>query len=135
MNTQRRIVTVVVVGLVWMATWAAIMALLVTIIGIIDPGVIDVGEGPLDVMLIVGRTGAAAGLMFGVLLLVVEHRSALADIPIPRAVLWGIAAGAAVRLLGVTDAVFSNLVVLGAVAAVVTVALARVTRRRVAKLA
>ena len=135
MTTQKRILTVVVVGLIWMATWAAIMALLVAIIGIIDPGVIDVGDGPLDVMVIVGRTGAAAGLLFGLLLLVAEHRSALADIPLLRAVLWGIAAGAAVRLLGVTDAVFSNLVVLGAVAAVVTVALARVTRRRVPKLA
>jgi len=40
-----------------------------------------------------------------------------------------------VRLLGVTDAVFSNLVVLGALAAVVTVALARATRRRVAGVA
>ena len=59
-NTQRRILTVVVVGLIWMATWAAIMAPLVAIIGIIDPGVIDLGEGPLDVMLIVGRVGAAA---------------------------------------------------------------------------
>jgi hypothetical protein len=56
----------------------------------------------------------------------------LADVPLLRAVLWGIAAGAAVRPLGVTDAVFSNLVVSGAAAAVVTVGLARVTRRRVA---
>ena len=111
------------------------MALLVTIIGMIDPRVIGEGEGPLDVMIIVGGTGAAAGLVFGLLLLVAEHRSALADIPLVRAVLWGVAAGAAVRLLGVTDAVFSNLVVLGALAAVVTVALARATRRRVARVA
>ena len=73
--------------------------------------------------------------MFGLLLLVAERRSVVADIPLLRAVLWGIAAGVAMRWLGVTDAVFSNLVVLGAVAAVVTVALARATRRRVAKLA
>jgi hypothetical protein len=71
---------VLVVGLVWMATWAAFMALLVTIIGMIDPRVIGEGEGPLDVMIIVGGTGAAAGLVFGLLLLVAEHRSALADI-------------------------------------------------------
>ena len=135
MNIQRRVLTMLVVGLVWMATWAAFMALLVTIIGMIDPRVIGEGEGPLDVMVIVGGTGAAAGLVFGLLLLVAEHRSALADIPLIRAVLWGVAAGAAVRLLGVTDAVFSNLVVLGALAAVVTVALARATRRRVAGVA
>ena len=135
MTTQRRVLTVLVAALVWMVTWAAIMALLVTIVGIIDPGVIGEGEGPLDVMVIVGGTGAAAGLVFGLLLLVVEHRSAVADIPLIRAVLWGVAAGAAVRLLGVTDAVFSNLVVLGALAAVVSVALARATRRRVAGVA
>ena len=135
MNTQGRVLTVCAAGLVWMATWAAIMALLVTIISMIDPRVIGEGEGPLDVMIIVGGTGAAAGLVFGLLLLVAEHRSALADIPLVRAVLWGVAASAAVRLLGVTDAVFSNLVVLGALAAVVTVALARANRRRVARVA
>ena len=135
MNIQRRVLTMLVVGLVWMATWAAFMALLVTIIGMFDPRVIGEGEGPLDVMIIVGGTGAAAGLVFGLLLLVAEHRSALADIPLVRAVLWGVVAGAAVRLLGVTEAVFSNLVVLGALAAVVTVALARAARRRVAGVA
>jgi len=135
MNIPGRVRTVLVVGLVWMATWAAFMAVLVTIIGMIDPRVIGEGEGPLDVMIIVGGTGAAAGLVFGLLLLVAEHRSALADIPLVRAVLWGVAASAAVRLLGVTDAVFSNLVVLGALAAVVTVALARANRRRVARVA
>ena len=45
------------------------MALLVTIVGMIDPRVIGEGEGPLDVMVIVGGTGAAAGLVFGLLLL------------------------------------------------------------------
>ena len=135
MNMHGRVMTVLVAGLVWMVTWAAFMALLVTIVGMIDPRVIGAGEGPLDVMIIVGGTGATAGLVFGLLLLVAEHRSALADIPLVRAVLWGVAASAAVRLLGVTDAVFSNLVVLGALAAVVTVCLARATRRRLARAA
>ena len=43
----------------------ATAAVLGTIIRLIDPGVIDEGEGPLDVAIIVVRTGAAAGVAFG----------------------------------------------------------------------
>jgi hypothetical protein len=116
-----------------MLFWAAIGAALSIVIGVVDPPSIDAGEGPVDVARLLGGVGVASGIVFGLLLAVGERRRAAADISLFRAALWGAIAGAALPLLtGINDAVVANTGPLGAVSAMLYVALARVARRSTA---
>jgi hypothetical protein len=129
---MRRAVGVVVLGLLWMAIWGAIGASISIVAGIIDPRVVDAGEGPGDMARIMGPVGGASGILFGLLLLVGKRGANVGDIGFLHAIVWGVVAAAAVRLFtNLSDAVLWNIVVLGAVSASLSVALARVTRRRV----
>ena len=115
-----------------MATWGAVGFTISVVAGIIDPDVIDTGEGPVDLARIMGPVGAASGIVFGLLLVIGERGKAVADIRLLRAVMWGVVAAAMIRLLtGLTDAVLWNVVVLGALSGAVCVALARTTHRHV----
>ena len=130
MNVRHRIVTLASLGLFWMLGWAAFGACLAVIVGIIHPPSIGAGEGPLDVARILGGVGAASGVVFGLLLLIGEHRREVADVPLLRAPMWGAIAGLLPALLSIGDGPRSERIVLGVVGAVVSVALSRLSSRR-----
>lgn len=111
----------------WMFLWAAVGAMLSIVVGVIHPPSIGEGEGPIDLARILGGVGAASGALFGLVLAVVERRRLTAEVPILRALLWGALAGAAVGLLLRVNV--SNTCVLGAIAGIVQVVLARLSRR------
>lgn len=130
MNVRHRIITIASLGLLWMLGGAAIGASLAIIVGIVDPPSIGAGEGPIDLARILGGVGAASGIVFGVLLLIGERRREVADVPLMRALMWGAVTGLLLPVLSISDAHVSNRIVLGVVGAVVSVALARMARRR-----
>jgi hypothetical protein len=130
MTILHRVWSVFRLGLIWMVLWGAIGTILSFVIGIVDPPSIDPGEGPVDVARILGGVGAGAGLIFGLLVTVLERMTRLGDLPYRRALLWGIVAGAALPLLiGLNDSVLANTIPLGAISGMACVALARARRR------
>jgi hypothetical protein len=130
MTMLHRVWQVLRLGLTWMVIWSAIGATLSFVIGIVDPPSIDPGEGPVDVARILGGVGAGSGLIFGLLLTVLERLTRLGDLPFLRAMLWGIVAGAALPLfIGLNDSVLANTIPLGAISGMACVALARARRR------
>ncbi len=124
MNILHRTAGILGLGVVWMVIWGAIGAPLAIVVGIIDPHAIGPGEGPVDLARIIGVVGGASGLVFGLLLTIGERRSEVAEVPLLRAVMWGVVAGAALPLLSISDANLANTCVLGAVSGVVTLGLA-----------
>ena len=128
MRAQRQLLTLGVVALGWAAVWAAVGLAVLFVASVVDPAVIDPGEGPVDLVPIVATTGLISGMVFGLLVAFVEPRRELAAISLPRAVAWGVVAGATLPLLSISDAHVSNTAVLGAVAALATVAIARASR-------
>jgi hypothetical protein len=127
MTPWSRVAFVAMAVVVWTVIWAAIGASISLVAGAIDPETIDTGEGPADLARIVGGVGAAAGLVFGVLLTVAESRITIADVPFIRAAFWGAIAGAAVGLA--VDVNVANTFAFGLIAGMVHVALARSVRR------
>jgi len=122
----QRLRSVTFLGLGWGASWAAFAVILVSVIARIDPEQIDVGEGPVDVARILGTVGFASGAAFGILLLVFERRRTLAEVPLIRAVLWGVIGSAALPLLTtIHDEVLLNTCPLGAISALASAGLAR----------
>jgi hypothetical protein len=99
MNRLHPIVGVLRPGIVWMVLWGAIGAALSIVVGIVDPPSIDPGEGPVDLARILGGVGGASGVVFGLLLAVAERHKTVADVPLLRAMAWGVVAGAALPLL------------------------------------
>ena len=87
------------VGLTWGIAWAAITAIIGTVIGIIDPDSIDPGESPLIAGAIVGFQGFVAGVGFGLLLSFVETRKTILGLSVLRAATWGLLASAALPFL------------------------------------
>jgi hypothetical protein len=124
-----------------MATWAAIGAAVSFAIGVIDPPIIGSGEGPAEMAMMLGSAGAGPGVLFAVLLLVAHRRSEVAGVRFHHAVMWGVAAAAVLALLSdgalITPRLWKqnvglvvNSCVLGGISGIVSVALARLTRRR-----
>jgi hypothetical protein len=112
---------------VWTTIWAAIGATISIVAGAIDPETIDAGEGPADLARILGGVGAAAGLVFVVLLTVTAPRLSIAEVPLVFAAFWGAIAGGAVGLA--IDVNVANTFAFGLVAGITHVALARSVRR------
>jgi hypothetical protein len=130
MTMLHRAWVVLRLGLIWMVMWGATGATLSIVVGIVDPPSIDPGEGPLDLARVLGGVGAGSGLIFGLLVSVLERLTRLGDLPYFRAMLWGIVAGAALPLLtGLNDSVLANTIPLGALSGMACVALARARRR------
>jgi len=129
-----RIAFPMVLGFAWMAIWAACGATLSIVVGILHPPSIGPGEGPLDLARIVGGAGAGCGVLFGVLLLIVERGRGLGEVPLLRAILWGMLAGVALPLLTpLNDVLVTNMGSLGALAAALCVGAARLGRRVAAR--
>lgn len=125
MNVQlRKLRGVISLSLIWGIMWVMVFAALLLVIGFIDPGDIDEGEGWL--ILIIGcQIGLVSGVIFGVLLAFAESGRAIKDISLLRAALWGILASAVFPLLaGKYDQVFV-MCPIGAVVALVYLAITR----------
>lgn len=126
----RRVIEVVCLGLFWMCLWGAIGALLSIVIGVIDPPSIDEGEGPIDMARLIGGAGGVAGLLFG-LLSAIRRSDEFSNVPILRAVLLGVLAGVILPLgTPLNDPLVFNTAPLGALAALLSVLLARSLRPR-----
>lgn len=133
MDLGRCLKTVVGLSLLWTLIWGALGAGVSLLIGLIDPPSIDPGEGPWDLAWIVGMAGLLAGAVFGVILLVGERRSELAEVWPVRAVMWGVTAGMILPFLlraEVSTGHLANTVVASALSAVVSIILARRLRLR-----
>ena len=114
------------VGLTWGVGWGFIMFILGTIIGIVDPDSIDVGEEPWRLALMVGTVGFISGSIFALIFSSAERLKSIVDLSVLRATLWGALGGAALPLLTtMNDSVLLNTVPLGAIFAASTVAIAR----------
>jgi hypothetical protein len=114
------------IGLAWGIMWAAVTAVIVIIIGVIDPDSVDPGEGPLFAGAIVGFQGFLAGLGFGILLSLAETRKTILELSLIRVAIWGMLAAAALPLLsGRPIDMLYFVCPLGAASASVAVALAR----------
>ena len=125
MNTLlRKLRGVMGIGLMWGILWAAIFAAITIVAWIIDPEVIDDGEGPIRVGAIGGGIGLVSGVGFGIFLSLGESRKAIRDIALSRAARWGILASAVVPLVtGRRDQVFV-MCPIGAALAMAAVAIA-----------
>jgi hypothetical protein len=116
------------------AIWALVGVVLVLIVGQVDPDSIDAGEGPRDVALILGTVGFGTGALCGVLLWLAERGRRFAEVPLLRAAVWGVVAGALLPFAGNLPAsVLANTCPLGALSAPVAVLLLRrIARARLA---
>jgi hypothetical protein len=130
MDVRRPFLGLGAVALGWAAVWAAAGLVVLLIASIVDPAVIDPGEGPVDTVPIVAVTGLVSGLVFGLLVAVTERGPDPAAVPLPRAVALGVVAGATLPALSISDAHLSNTIALGVIAALASVAFARALRPR-----
>jgi hypothetical protein len=130
MNKQlRRLRGVVGLGLTWGIAWAVLFALLVLVIRRFDPDSIDAGEGPLPVATLMGSVGFVSGVVFGLLLALVESGRPILDLSSGRAVMWGVLAAAAFPLLAGREDQVLVFCPLGAALAAALVAIARNAKR------
>ncbi|HJQ65954.1 MAG TPA: hypothetical protein VJ816_06240 [Gemmatimonadales bacterium] len=113
-------------GVTWGVVWGAVFAALSLIVGLVDPDVIDPGEGPIPVAGIGAIFGFVSGSAFGLLLSLAEGRKAIAELSTGRAAVFGALGTALFPLLTPVDN--SMLIILcpiGAGLAAATVALAK----------
>ncbi len=133
MDLGRCLKTVVGLSLLWTLIWGALGAGVSLLVGLIDPPSVDPGESPWNLARVVGMAGLLAGAVFGVILLVGERRSELAEVWPVRAVMWGVAAGMILPFLlraEVNTGHLANTIVASALSAVVSIILARRLRLR-----
>lgn len=122
----RRVRGLLGIALSWALLWAGVIFAIGTVISVVDPGSIDVGEEPWRMALtIVAPIGFVSGLVFGGLLMGAEGRKSIRDLSFWRVALWGAIGGAVLPALGIIDAPLVNTMPLGAIASTLTVALAR----------
>lgn len=114
------------VGLTFGLMWAAFIAVIGVVIGVVDPDSIDPGEGPLVAGAIIGFNGFVAGVAFGILLSLSATRKNILDLSLIRVAALGALAGAALPLLtGAPVGMIWLLCPLGAASAASSVAIAR----------
>jgi len=99
----RRVRGTLGIGATWGAAWGSIFGVLALIIGLVDPGSIDPGEGPLVVIGTGALFGLVSGAVFGTALAPAERGKAILDLSLGRAALWGALATAAYPLLTPVD--------------------------------
>ena len=113
------------ITVVWGILWAAMTIVVGTIITFVDPAQIDAGEAPIVLAPIIGLIGLTCGLAFAVLVSF-PRPEWIVDVPLQRAVLWGMAIAALVPVL--SGKVIPEILViapLGAASAMVSIAVAR----------
>jgi hypothetical protein len=113
------------IGLIWGMAWAAIGAVLSTVVGVVDPDSIDPGEGPVRVGAILGMVGLVSGVAFGALMAIAESGRAILSISLRRAAMWGVLSSAAFPLLTQRQDQVLTLCHIGAAVALASVAIAR----------
>jgi len=124
----RKLRGVVATGLIWCPVWAALFAIMVTMIAIFLPIRADVG--PIRMITTIGGVGFVSGGLFGIVLSVAEGGKAIRSLSLGRAALWGILGSAVFPLLtDRADQVFWTCP-FGAVVAMSLVAIARKAARR-----
>ncbi|MCI0434518.1 MAG: hypothetical protein L0271_12890 [Gemmatimonadetes bacterium] len=87
----------------WGLVWGAIFAILGVIVGIVDPGSIDAGEGPIRIAGIGAIFGLVSGAVFGVVLSLAERGKSIPELSLKRVALWGALATAVYPLLTPVD--------------------------------
>lgn len=125
-NQLRNPKVVLGMALIWGAVWIAIGAVVITIIGIVDPPSIDPGEGVIGLAPRIGTAGFICGLGFCGLLAFAEKRATFSGVSLLRVAGWGMVAAVAVPVLAGKDfrmGLFFG--PLGAISALVAVAVAR----------
>ncbi|MGH8004894.1 MAG: hypothetical protein ACRECJ_09255 [Limisphaerales bacterium] len=128
-NLLRKFRDVIGVGLIWGTVWPATGALLFWFIGIIAPGKTGSDVTAIEMALILARVGFVSGVIFGILLSIFERRKTLAEIPLFRAVLWGVLASALFPLLTIPERALTACP-LGAISALASAAIARTAALR-----
>lgn len=114
------------IGLTWGTLWAVLAVSAIPVIGAVDPAQIDQGEGPRDLVSLIGLAGFICGLAFSSLLFIAEQRRTILGLPLIRVAIWGSLVSAAVPLVmgkGIPEMLVT--VPLGAVSAMVSVAVVR----------
>ncbi len=123
-NLIRKLRDAVVITVSWGILWAALGAVIGLVIGVFNPNSIDPGEHPTGMAWILARVGAISGFIFSVLLFIFERQKTLAELPLFRAVLWGVLASAVFPLLTILERATTTCP-FGAISAMVSVAIAR----------
>jgi hypothetical protein len=117
-------------ALAWTAIWMTLMFAIGQVVLRVDPASIDPGEEPWRMALMVSGVGLASGMVFGLLLRLLERGKVFADVAAWRVVLWAALAGAAMPLLTpMNDKPVVNTVPFGIIAALVCLGVARSRRR------
>jgi hypothetical protein len=118
-------------GVAWSLVWAVAIFIIGNIILQIDPDSIDPGEEPIRMAGMVAPVGAASGLVFGILLALLERGRSLADASLVQVLLCSIIAGAALPLLTpMNNHLLVNTIPLGMIAATLSAGTTRWIRRR-----
>ena len=86
------------IGLAWATLWLALWAIVVVIIGVLDPDSIDAGEGPMVMLSILGPMGLFSGVAFGILLSIADRGRSAIDRSTIRVAAYGILANAIVQM-------------------------------------
>ena len=97
-NSIRAVRRVLGIGLAWATLWLALWAIVVVMIGVLDPDSIDPGEGPMVMLSILGPMGLFSGVAFGILLSTADRGRAGIDRSTIRVAGCGILATAIVQL-------------------------------------
>ncbi len=85
-TTIRRVLNI---ALTWCLLWMVLTASIMVGIGIVDPDSIDPGESQMF-LLVFGSMGFLSGVAFGTFLSLGERGRRPFEVPLPRAILWGI---------------------------------------------
>ncbi|MGH9854982.1 MAG: hypothetical protein ACREBD_34560 [Blastocatellia bacterium] len=122
----RKLRGVIAIGLIWAPIWTALFfAVFTSILAIFRPNGGGSDVGPFRMIAIIGWVGFLSGGAFGILLSFAESGTAIRNLSLARAAIWGILGSAAPPLLTQRgDQVFWTCP-LGAVVAMALVALAR----------
>jgi uncharacterized BrkB/YihY/UPF0761 family membrane protein len=84
-NWIRKLRGMLGVGVTWGVGWGLVMFAIGTIVGVVDPDSIDVGEEPWRLGLMVGTAGFLSGLAFASLFSWLENRKSVRDLLVGRA--------------------------------------------------
>jgi hypothetical protein len=125
-NSSRKLLGIAGIGLSWGVVWGAVFALLDLVAGVLRPGDVGPGEGPVTAAAIGSGVGLVFGAAYGIILAVAERRKAILDLSLARVAIWGLLAAAVWPLAtAVHDSMVIILCPLGASCAAAAVAIAR----------
>lgn len=85
------------IGLAWTILWGAFWLIVMTIIGVVNPGTIDPGEGPM-VVAVLGPMGFFSGVAFGVFLSLDRRGRSDIEPSLIRVAVWGVLGSGIVQL-------------------------------------